>query len=551
MREAHVFENVHDNRKSPKNNELTIFFLNSLQKMITPATKKAPPTKPSSVITPDKVITNPYRRHQQQHILKKRQAKVSKSSNPRRGLSFVPVTQDEDFEIFKESAASLPTPIIPSKGQEIIVIHSDDSEEEGVEEKDDRITGAERDRVGKGGQNCYSDVVVKTEFQDYFEGLTAEDLDCPIPSNGVRCQDGGLLPVHGQVTNIAGNIVAASYVDRTYNTQTGLTAAANNVRDHTLHPVPPLPTAAALPTLTTTLSFVEGTLGYDNLCVLRDVAQNLSSFHPSIHARVPHDLAANVKIARGTEEVEEYGIGNLVNPVQDLLTPLTQMLFGSVFESAGVTRISDAGMMVAKNSRGEPCTTSAPFHLVFISIPAVDKKPSSVNNVDQREFLDTGNYNPNFWKNHVECRSQANGNVTSWLNLSVKVPECLLGTTQRISHAEGLASLTNIGPVIGNDWMYMTLYGAYCHSFRFFMTSEVTIRARAFGFRPIFLMTNTLLQQTSWGFQNTRLVCCDKGAVSFLSMIGFWKQHSNNTDDVYLLGFHVDGNHLTSNYLIN
>ena len=404
-----------------------------------PATKKAPPTKPSSVVTPDKVITNPYRCHQLQYKLKKkRQAKVSKSSNPRRGLSFVPVTQDEDFEIFKESATSLPTPIIPRKGQEIIVIHSDDSEEEGVEEEDDRITGAERERFGKAGLIHYDAVPIKTEFEDYFEGLTAEDLECPIPSNGVRCQDGGLPTANDQGTNTAGNVHADSHVGRNNdNTQTGLTAAANNVRDHTLHPFPPLPT------LTTTLSFVEGTLGYENLCVLRDVAQNLSSFHPSIHARVPHDLAANVKVARGTEEMEEYGIGNLVNPVQDLLTPLTQMLFGPVFESVGVTRISDAGMMVAKNSCGEPCTTSAPFHLVFIPIPAVDKKPSSVNNVGQREFLDTGNYNPNFWKNHVEYRSQANGNVTSWLNLSVKVPECLLGTTQHISHAEGLASLTN------------------------------------------------------------------------------------------------------------
>ena len=409
-----------------------------------PATKKAPPTKPSSVVTPDKVITNPYHRHQLQYKLKKkRQAKVSKSSNPRRGLSFVPVTQDEDFKIFKEPAASLPAPIIPSKGQEIIVIHSDDSEEEGGE-KEDITDKSGAHSVGKGGLIHYDAVPVKTEFQDYFEGLTAEDLDCPIPSNGVRCQDGGHPTANDQGIYTAGNVVADSHVDSyNNNTQTGLTVAANNVRDLTLHPVPPLPTATALTTLTTTLSFVEGTLGYDNLCVLRDVAQNLSSFHPSIHARVPHDLAANVKVARGAEEVEEYGIGNLVNPVQDILTPLTQMLFGSVFESAGVTRISDAGMMVAKNSCGEPCTTSAPFHLVFIPIPAVDKKPSSVNNVGQREFLDTGNYNPNFWKNHVEYRSQANGNVTSWLNLSVKVPECLLGTTQHISHAEGLASLTN------------------------------------------------------------------------------------------------------------
>ena len=214
--------------------------------------------------------------------------------------------------------------------------------------------------------------------------------------------------------------------------------------------------------------------------MLRDVAQTLSSLHPSIVASVPQDLMANVVVAQGDDGEQEFGIGNLTNPVQDYLIPLTKMLFGAVFVNSGVTRISDAGMLVAKNSCGEPCTITAPFHFVFIPIPVVDKKPSSVNNVGQTEICDKGKYNPNFWKNHVEYRSQGHGNVISWLNLSVEVPECLLGMTQRISHAEGLTSLTSTGPMIGPDWMYMTLYGAYCHSFRFFMTLEATIQARAF-----------------------------------------------------------------------
>ena len=123
--------------------------------------------------------------------------------------------------------------------------------------------------------------------------------------------------------------------------------------------------------------------------LLKDVACNCSSFHPSIVARVPPELVANVVVAREQEE-EEFGIGNLTNPVQDILTPLSRMLFGSVFENTAVTRFADSGMMVAKDSLGESCTTAGPFHLVFIPIPAVDKKPSSVNNVGQMEFGDTG-----------------------------------------------------------------------------------------------------------------------------------------------------------------
>ena len=137
----------------------------------------------------------------------------------------------------------------------------------------------------------------------------------------------------------------------------------------------------------------------------------------------------------------------------------------------------------------------------------------------QKEFDSRGNYNQNFWKNHVEYRTQNHGPVTSWQNLYVKVPECLLGLTQCMSHAEGLASMANTRPVIGQDWMYMTLFGGYCHTFRIIMTSEVTICARAYGFYPSFLMTYTLIQQTSWGVKNTRLLWCNKGAMPLLSMI--------------------------------
>jgi hypothetical protein len=92
--------------------------------------------------------------------------------------------------------------------------------------------------------------------------------------------------------------------------------------------------------VTTIVSYLDGTKGYDTLIFLRSVAQNCSSFHPSIVARVPPELVANVAVARVQEE-QEFGIGNLTNSVWDLLTPLPRVLFGSVFEISGLTQIAD------------------------------------------------------------------------------------------------------------------------------------------------------------------------------------------------------------------
>ena len=133
------------------------------------------------------------------------------------------------------------------------------------------------------------------------------------------------------------------------------------------------------------------------------------------------------------------------------------------------------------------------------------------------------------------------------------VLECLLGDNQRIAHMEGLTNLALTGPMIGREFMYMTLYGPYSYSYCNFMSLEVTICVDAYGFCPIFLMTNTLIHVSpSWGAtKNTRLVPCDCGAVSFPTMLGFWKQNSMDVNNVFIMGINVKGKPLTNRNLIH
>ena len=167
----------------------------------------------------------------------------------------------------------------------------------------------------------------------------------------------------------------------------------------------------------------------------------------------------------------------------------------------------------------------------------------------QMEFGDNGIYNTHFWNNQVEyCSGEK---LTRWLNLAEKIPTCLLVRNQRLPHTTGLFSLANCGPMISEDFLYMTLYGGYCSALCHFMNLDVTIHAHSYGFCPLFLITNTLVQRSSWGFCNTCLVCCDCGAISVLSMIGFWRQNSDNSHDDFLLGLNVNALPLTSNILVN
>ena len=52
------------------------------------------------------------------------------------------------------------------------------------------------------------------------------------------------------------------------------------------------------------------------------------------------------------------------------------------------------------------------------------------------------------------------------------------------------------GTLISEVMLHMSLFSGYWHVNRYFVTSEVTIYMRAYGFCPIFLITNTLIPQS-------------------------------------------------------
>jgi hypothetical protein len=116
---------------------------------------------------------------------------------------------------------------------------------------------------------------------------------------------------------------------------------------------PTLTVTAAIQGIDMVISCGESIEGENNLVYLKEVAGKPTSFHTDIIPHVPQELLANVVVSCNQNEVE-YGIGTLINPVHNFLTPLTRTLFGQVFENVGITRIVDASMMITKIIKEKP-----------------------------------------------------------------------------------------------------------------------------------------------------------------------------------------------------
>ena len=238
-----------------------------------------------------------------------------------------------------------------SKICEVTVIHSDSSEDE-----EDSVGGyVYLTPPAKPHTLIPTLTAVKEEMLDPFKGFTEEDFEqaskAPptTPNRTPHALFDTLLPTAApNLTPTTNHAQAASLL-----TPTAATAAPPT----TTNPEPLAPPNGMLETvellggITTLIYRSDGILGQEMLDNLARLDRYSSTLQPGIIPRTPQALTTNAMVKQGVE-YREFGIDNLVNPVGELLSQLTQSLFGSVLVNAGVIRLTNSSTLLTKNVRG-------------------------------------------------------------------------------------------------------------------------------------------------------------------------------------------------------
>jgi hypothetical protein len=225
---------------------------------------------------------------------------------------------------------------------------------------------------------------------------------------------------------------------------------------------------------------------------LRDLCYIGDSFGTGIIARKPDadEVAVTVEVhVDAVANGVDFGMGNLVNPLQDCLSPMARSLFQSVFHSLQIGRWTTINDFL-NTENGTHRVSGSPHSLIFLAVPAVNKKPSLVNRMGVPEFDHNNKVFPNFWPGQTEYRSPKNGDLTTWIDIAIQLPTVFMTPAQRLEHFNASNTFKTIGPSIGDNYYLMTLYGGYAAAFRAFNTCQMTLHARARGFRPLFAITN-------------------------------------------------------------
>lgn len=153
---------------------------------------------------------------------------------------------------------------------------------------------------------------------------------------------------------------------------------------------------------------------------------------------------------------------------------------------------------------------------------------SSRNRNNVSEFNAARVYNKQFWSGHVQVLNKRGGGVFRVLELAVKIPMGFLTDKARTNHIHSMEELKSQKKLtLDGRWMKLALFNDYATIHNKFQDSSLVIRAKKFGYKPVFLFKNIMYNKSCdrYGAGGHRLESCDRFGKSFISLVGFIKEH--------------------------
>jgi hypothetical protein len=100
---------------------------------------------------------------------------------------------------------------------------------------------------------------------------------------------------------------------------------------------------------------------------------------------------------------------------------------------------------------------------------------------------------------------------------------------------------------VRGDFVKMTVYKSYVSVLISFLNSPIVKKARIYGFHPIFLLKNCLLQKTDFGKNKMQFSTIDKKAKTSILLVGFWTMKHDDPNKLTAVALGANGNFLTHN----
>ena len=242
-------------------------------------------------------------------------------------------------------------------------------------------------------------------------------------------------------------------------------------------------------------------------------------------------------------------------PSKDIMfNPLIGQMLGEVFSKMRIESINSLNdWLVTCNDdhQGNKKPCSSPGNMMVSFVPMKAGLPSPYyNRYNDEEFIRDGNtvhYNDSFWRNQMDFKNLPNGNLLCILDCAGFIPEFVLKQNSIQEHREALKWFHDYGCGVGGSGPFFkcSFFGPYVHVLESFLTSAIVKVARIYGFWPLFLVKNFLLQQTKFGVKGMQFSSVNMNARTSVMLIGFWRMKHNNQKKLEFISVTGNGSLLT------
>ena len=237
-----------------------------------------------------------------------------------------------------------------------------------------------------------------------------------------------------------------------------------------------------------------------------------------------------------------------------MFNPLMGQMLGEVFSKMridSINSLNDWLVMSNDDHEGNKKASTSPGNMVVCFVPLKAGLPSPYyNRYNDEEFISEGktvHYNDKFWRNQVDFKNIPGGKILCILDCAGFIPEFVLKENSIKDHREALKWFHDYGCGVGGSGPFFkcSFFGPYVHVLESFLTSPIVKVARIYGFWPLFLIKNFLLQQTRFGVNGMQFSSVNMNARTSIMLIGFWRMKHNNRKKLEFISVTGNGTLLT------
>lgn len=220
------------------------------------------------------------------------------------------------------------------------------------------------------------------------------------------------------------------------------------------------------------------------------------------------------------EDEVEYGMDGIIDDiVTGAFHPLTKEMFGHVLQFMSIGKLSGAHSLFSSGGGNQEMNTAPMSFLATLSF-AVNKEPSKENRVGQKIHLAYA------WNRHKQYFTISPTKSLAVLECGMKILSCFLPENEKIPHRNALAT---VPCTMVNDWLYVTMYNEYAHIVAKLMSLPICLAGYKAKWKPILVLKNMLVVYDKHrGLNDYRVTTTNMMNKSYVTLVGFWKQCSND-----------------------